>query len=152
MQLLEQKGSLTSLLQLEHRSIDVLHAVNLYNTDVEGSTYGVGTLSPTLTALSCASLQADAVASRGIAILPPGLDEHGLKPNRTYLVVGENQGIGFELACWMAENGAKTVVLVENTVLSETKKRELAELGRRVGSKLVVVQVRLPVGTSTPCG
>ena len=140
LQLLEQK-SLASLLRLEHRSIDVLHAINLYNTDGEGSCYGMGTSSPTLTALSFGSLQVEAVTSRNIQVLPSGLDEHGLKPNRTYIVIGAIQGLGSEIGRWMAENGAKTLVLVEHAALLDAKKRELSELERRTGAKVLTVQV-----------
>lgn len=34
-----------------------------------------------------------------------GLDDCGLRENRMYLVVGGICGYGFEVVCWMVENG-----------------------------------------------
>ena len=38
-------------------------------------------------------------------LLPAGLDQYGLKPDRTYMVVGGVKGFGFEVARWMAHKG-----------------------------------------------
>ena len=47
-----------------------------------------------------------------IPVLPRGLDVCGLKEDRTYLVAGGTRGFGFEVARWMAENGAKSIGLM----------------------------------------
>lgn len=36
-----------------------------------------------------------------------GLDGCGLKGNRIYFVVGGMWGFGFEVVCWMVENGVR---------------------------------------------
>ena len=68
-----------------------------------------------------------------IPLFPQGLDECGLKDNRTYLVAAGLRGFGFEVACWMAENGAKTIGVLSRSKPSDTKRRELQHIERKTG-------------------
>ncbi len=78
---------------------------------------------------------------RDIPVLPCGLDECGLKENRTYVVAGGMKGFGFEVARWMAENGAKTIGLMSRSKPSDTKVQEVREIERRTGTKIYTFQV-----------
>ena len=53
------------------------------------------------------------------------LDENGLKDDCTYLVVGGIRGFGFEIAKWMVENGAKTVMCTARSAPNEQKKADV---------------------------
>jgi hypothetical protein len=51
------------------------------------------------------SFRANRKTTDSIRVLPVGMDQYGLKPNRTYMVVGGVRGFGFEVARWMAHKG-----------------------------------------------
>ena len=68
------------------------------------------------------------------------LDENGLKADRTYLVVGGVHGFGFEIAKWMAENGAKTVLCTARSTPTERKKADVQLLERKTGSRILLRQ------------
>ena len=76
-----------------------------------------------------------------IPVLPTGLDECGLKENRTYLVAGGIRGYGFEVARWMAENGAKSVALLGRSKPADAKYQEVRKLEERTGAKIHMFQV-----------
>ena len=50
-------------------------------------------------------------------------------------------GFGFEVACWMTENGAKSVALLGRSKPSDAKRQELREIERRTGAKIHTFQV-----------
>ena len=68
------------------------------------------------------------------------LDENGLKADRTYLVIGGVSGFGFEVAKWMTENGANTVMCTSRSAPSEKKKADVQQLERETGSRLLLRQ------------
>ena len=68
------------------------------------------------------------------------LDENGLKDDRTYLVVGGVRGFGFEIAKWMTENGAKTVICTARSAPSEQKKADVQQLERETGARILLRQ------------
>ncbi|KAL9968892.1 hypothetical protein ACROYT_G021036 [Oculina patagonica] len=76
-----------------------------------------------------------------IPVLPCGLDECGLKENRTYLVAGGARGFGFEVARWMAENGAKSIGLISRSKPSVAKFQEIREIEERTGAKFHTFQI-----------
>ena len=76
-----------------------------------------------------------------IPILPRGLDECGLKENRTYLVAGGIRGFGFEVARWMAENGAKSIGLIGRTKPSDAENQRLRDIERKTGVQFHIFQV-----------
>ena len=78
-----------------------------------------------------------------IPALPCGLDECGLKKDRTYLVAGGLRGFGFEVARWMAENGATSIGLISRSKPSDGKSREIREIEERTGAKIYTFQVCL---------
>ena len=76
-----------------------------------------------------------------IPVLPCGLDDCGLKEDRTYLVAGGLRGFGFEVARWMAENGAKSIGLISRSKPSDCKCQEIREIEERTGAKIYTFQV-----------
>ena len=80
-----------------------------------------------------------------IPVLPRGLDECGLKGNRTYLVAGGIRGFGFEVACWMAEKGAKSIALLGRSKPSDAKLEEVQQIEKKTGAKIHVFQVLCPL-------
>ena len=68
------------------------------------------------------------------------LDENGLKADRTYLIIGGVRGLGFEVARWMAENGANTVMCTARSAPSEKKKADVQQLEQQTGSRLLLRQ------------
>ena len=79
---------------------------------------------------------------QGIPLLPQGLDECGLKENKSYLVAGGVRGFGFEVARWMAENGAKSIVLLGRSMPSDSKIQEVRHIEKRTAAKIHIIQVR----------
>ncbi|XP_031568280.1 uncharacterized protein LOC116302983 isoform X2 [Actinia tenebrosa] len=73
-------------------------------------------------------------------VLPVGFDQYGLKRNRTYMVVGGVRGFGFEVARWMAQKGAGTIVLVARSVPSSSKLQEVSLLEKETGAKIKIFQ------------
>ena len=80
-----------------------------------------------------------------IPVLPTGLDECGLKENRTYLVAGGIRGYGFEVARWMAEKGAKSIVLLGRSKPSDAKCQEVRKLEGRTGAKIHMFKVKYAI-------
>ena len=74
-------------------------------------------------------------------MLPQGLDECGLKENKSYLVAGGMRGFGFEVARWMAENGAKSIVLLGRSTPSDSKIQEVRQIEKRTGATIHMIQV-----------
>ena len=140
--LLEGTEMLESLLQLDQRSTDVFNAMHSSNHCVTTRNHSCDeSQAPSAASLTSFSFGTLEPITSGLEVLAPGLDEHGLKANRTYLVVGGVRGFGFEVGRWMAENGAKTIVLAARSPPSVAKKQEVAELERRTGAKVLIVQV-----------
>ena len=68
------------------------------------------------------------------------LDENGFKADRTYLVIGGVRGFGFEVAKWMVENGANTVMCTARSAPCEKRKADVQQLERENGSRLLLRQ------------
>ena len=68
------------------------------------------------------------------------LDSNGFKEDRTYLVIGGIRGFGFEVARWMVENGAKTVMCTARSAPSNEKKLEVQRLEQETGSRILLRQ------------
>ena len=68
------------------------------------------------------------------------LDENGLKNDSTYLVVGGVRGFGFQVAKWMVENGAKTVMCTARSMPSEEKMVDVQRLEQETGSRILLRQ------------
>ncbi|KAL4894910.1 hypothetical protein BDV59DRAFT_192302 [Aspergillus ambiguus] len=83
----------------------------------------------------------DSVAITGISDLKAtgtSTPEPLFKPDASYMLVGGLSGIGREMAMWMAEHGAKTLILVSRSGLSKAGCDEtLTELGKK-GTKGIV--------------
>ncbi|PFX28735.1 uncharacterized protein LOC111325863 [Stylophora pistillata] len=76
-----------------------------------------------------------------IPVLPRGLDECGLKENRTYLVAGGIRGYGFEVARWMAKNGARSIGLIGRSRPSDAEHREVRDIETKTGAKFYMFQI-----------
>ena len=85
---------------------------------------------------------------QGIPVLPQGLDGCGLKENKSYLVAGGVRGFGFEVARWMAENGAKSIVLLGRSMPSNSKIQEVRQIERSTGTTIHIIQVGRFLATS----
>ena len=140
------KGSevLEKLVAVPLVSIDLATAIEVVNTSLDKQS------SPQreIKASSSISFQIYAFPSSGesndldkIPVLPAGLDECGLKENRTYLVAGGIRGYGFEVARWMVENGAKSIGLLGRSKPSDAKCEEVRKIERRTGAKIHMFQV-----------
>ena len=68
------------------------------------------------------------------------LDESGMKDDCTYLVIGGVRGFGFEIAKWMVENGAKTVMCTARSAPNEEKKAYIQHLQEETGSRILLRQ------------
>lgn len=61
-----------------------------------------------------------------------------LENDASYLIVGGLGGIGQELAQWMAENGAKNLILTSRSGIANSGARESVELLRSKGINVAV--------------
>ncbi len=68
------------------------------------------------------------------------IDTNGLKDDRTYLVIGGVSGFGFEVAKWMVENGAKTVMCTSRSAPSKQKTTNVQHLEQQTGSRILLRQ------------
>lgn len=68
-----------------------------------------------------------------------------LRPDATYLITGGTGGIGLDLASWMIENGARSVVLLGRSGSSRPEVRKLLE--RHKGTDVRVRAVACDVGS-----
>ena len=63
-----------------------------------------------------------------------------MKDDCTYLVIGGVRGFGFEIAKWMVENGAKTVMCTARSAPNEEKKAYIQHLQEETGSRILLRQ------------
>ena len=144
LQTLESKGVLKQLLEIQMKSAHLEISIKAAN----GSLDKQSSQKQELKESSDISFEIQSLATfeddnnlQGIPVLPRGLDECGLKENRTYLVAGGMRGFGFEVACWMAENGAKSIALLGRSKPSDAKCKELRQIERMTGAKIHAFQV-----------
>ncbi|KAL9616313.1 MAG: hypothetical protein Q9160_008808 [Pyrenula sp. 1 TL-2023] len=76
--------------------------------------------------------------SEMVKVLPSPPKMMPLKDNVSYLIVGGLSGIGQELAQWMADNGAKNLILTSRSGLAKTGACESVELLQSRGVKVAV--------------
>ncbi|KAL9968891.1 hypothetical protein ACROYT_G021035 [Oculina patagonica] len=144
LEFLENKGVLKNLLDMELISVNLATEIKAANAslDRQSSPKHQMKASSSISFLihSFPPSEEDSDLHE-ISVLPCGLDECGLKENRTYLVAGGVRGFGFEVACWMAENGAKSIGLIGRSKPSDAKLQEVREIERRTGTKIHVFQI-----------
>ena len=139
--LLESKALLKKLLVMQLESLDLATSIQAVNASIDKQAAQVkasSSISFTIYSFPSSSEESDL---RSIPVLPCGLDEFGLKENRTYLVAGGARGFGFEVACWMAENGAKSIGLISRSKPSDAKCQEIRGIEERTGAKIHMFQV-----------
>ena len=112
MELLKITGFLNQMLKVEQREASVFDiAARLNSSQDEGKPSlnnasepwpADGKMGASIWSLSFNTKRDMAINTE---VLPVGLDQHGLKRNRTYMVVGGVRGFGFEVARWMATKG-----------------------------------------------
>ena len=141
---LESKGVLQKLLGTHIESADLIASIKVENELLEKK----ASKRPEVKDSSDISFSVHSLRTfegesdlQDIPVLPRGLDQCGLKENRTYLVAGGLGGFGFEVACWMAENGAKTIGILSRSKPSGTKRQELQQIERKTGAKIHTFQV-----------
>ena len=142
--LLESKAVLKKLLGMQLVSLDLATSIQTANA----STGKLTSPRHQMKASSSISFVIHSFASsekgsnvHNLPVLPSGLDECGLKENRTYLVAGGVRGFGFEVARWMAENGAKSIGLISRSKPSDAKFQEIRDIEERAGAKIHTFQV-----------
>ena len=144
LRVLNDGGLLAKLLEINLISTEVLTAVEAANeTRLNESSSKRSTTSSSGVSFhiySFASSEAGFTLQK-IPVLPRGLDEYGLKENRTYLVVGGTRGFGFEVACWMAENGAKSIGLIGRSKPSDAENQKLRKIEGKTGVQFHIFQV-----------
>ena len=143
LEILESKGVLTQLLGIKMESLNLEASIKATNGSIDKEACRKPEVKEStdisFSVLSLSTMEEE--SHRGIPLFPQGLDECGLKDNRTYLVAGGLRGFGFEVACWMAENGAKTIAVLSRSKPSDTKRRELQHIERTTGAKIYAFQV-----------
>ncbi|XP_048587065.1 mycocerosic acid synthase-like polyketide synthase isoform X2 [Nematostella vectensis] len=130
--MLTKTGVLDKLLAIPQEITNVYNAVVKWNINGEVQEK-VSTL--------YRSFVFDGSASPNVEIA--GLDHFGMKHDRTYMVAGGVRGFGFEVARSMAENGAKTIVLLARSSPDDAKKQEIKELEEKTGARIIIEQVDL---------
>ena len=144
LRVLKDGGLLEKLLDINLISTEVATAVEAANETRlnESSSKRLTTSSPGISfhIYSFAPSEAGSTLQK-IPVLPRGLDECGLKENRTYLVAGGIRGFGFEVACWMAGNGAKSIGLIGRSKPSDAENQRLRDIERKTGVQFHIFQV-----------
>ena len=154
LEFLESKGVLEKLLGIQLMSMDLAKGIEAENAslDKQSSPEHRMKASSSISFLIHSFQSCEKISDlHKIPFLPLGLDECGLKENRTYLVAGGIRGYGFEVACWMVENGAKSIGLIGRSKPSDAKCEEVREIERRTGAKIHMFQVIImPFSTTNP--
>lgn len=144
LEFLQSKGVLQKLLKMQLVSVDLTRAIEAANATLKEHPSSKDQMkAPSSLSFLIHSFQLcgeDAERST-IPVLPTGVDECGLKENRTYLVAGGIRGYGFEVARWMVENGAKSIGLIGRSKPSDAKRKEVREIERRTSAKIHMFQV-----------
>ena len=142
LEMLESKGVLAQLRGIQVESLNLEESIKASNGSIDKEARRKPEVKEsTAISFSILSLATIEESHQDIPLLPQGLDECGLKDNRIYLVAGGLRGFGFEVACWMAENGAKTIGILSRSKPSDTKRQELQLIERKTGAKMHAFQV-----------
>ena len=148
LKLLEDKGALEKLLSMHLETLDLTKSIKAVNTSIDNQStrnFQVKSFSEIMFSVySYASFEEDDHLQH-IPVLLRGFDGCGLKENRTYLVAGGIRGYGFEVACWMVENGARSVGLIGRSKPSEDKCQQIRAIEKRAGAKIHKFQVIISV-------
>ena len=152
--ILERKGGIGELLSISLESADLLSSIRAVNSLKDRATSGANELTQSSDmSLSIQTLEtlSKEGALQDIPVLLQGLDDCGLRENRTYLVAGGTRGFGLEVASWMAENGAKTIALISRSKPSDVTVLRLKEIEKRTGTKMHIFQVGQRRSTAPRC-
>ena len=143
LEILESRGVLAQLLGIKMESLTLEASIKAGNGSIDSEASRKPKVKQSadtsFLVISLATIEEE--SHQDIPWLPQGLDECGLKENRTYLVAGGLRGFGFEVACWMAENGAKTIGILSRSKPSDNKLQELQDIEKKTGAKLHAIQV-----------
>ena len=148
LELLDGKAALEQLLGMQLESVDFVASIKAANRSLDKRSfrqYEVRESSDPSFRIQSFTTVEDKKQLQDIPVLPRGLDECGLKENRTYLVAGGMRGFGFEVACWMAEKGAKSIVLLGRSKPSDAKLEEVRQIEERTGANIHTFQVIRPL-------
>ena len=139
LQLMQSAGFMDQLLEITQNTVNVFQKVQEAKGESQQILFDYSkTKSPSFVSLSFS--QNEERSDHSINVLMPGIDQEGLKPDRTYVVVGGIRGFGFEVARWMADSGAKSIVLVARSTPSESKLSEVSQLMELTGANIILHQ------------
>lgn len=142
MKILNSKGTIEKLQEMEITSLDLSASIIVSNASIPQQNCRPQIKSVAAMPIVIYSFGLfDENSLQGIPILSRGLDGCGLKGNRTYLIAGGTRGFGFEVASWMAENGAKSIGLIGRSKPSNAKLLEIRQLERKTGAKIHTFRV-----------
>lgn len=142
MKILNSKGTIEKLQEMEITSLDLSASIKVSNASIPQQNCRPQIKSVAAMPIVIYSFGLfDENSLQGIPILSRGLDGCGLKGNRTYLIAGGMRGFGFEVASWMAENGAKSIGLIGRSKPSNAKLLEIRQLERKTGAKIHTFRV-----------
>lgn len=148
LEVIEREGGLEKLQAMQMETLDMATSIKTSNQSLGKQTSPNHQIKPSsgivFVIRSFSSFERENHL-QDIPVLPCGLDECGLKENRTYLVAGGVRGFGFEVARWMAENGAKSIGLMSRSKPSDAKCQEVEEIEKKTGAKIYTFQVILQV-------
>lgn len=134
--LLSDKGYLSKLEHLPCYSTSILDTLSSsYEEDVLASE---GTCNGSL-ALSTISFECEKRCKEFKFSNMP-FDPKCLKGDRSYLVVGGVRGFGFEVAHWLLQNGAKTIICTARSAPNQSKMAEVARLEKQTGARIILRQ------------
>lgn len=139
LQLMQSAGLMDQVLKIAQTTVNAFQKVQ----EAKGKSLQImpdysKMTTPTFVSLSF-SQNGDCSGSSMEALIP-GIDHQGLKADRTYMVVGGIRGFGYEVARWMADSGAKTIVLVARSTPSESKRSEVSQLMESTGANIILYQ------------
>lgn len=136
LELMVSTGLMNQVLQITQHTLDAFQYVN----EAKEKDPQIMSNYLKMSTQAFASLSFNNWTKGSLEILPPGIDQQGLKADRSYLVVGGVRGFGFEVARWMAYTGAKTIVLVARSKPSESKLSEVSQLMSLTGTNIILHQ------------
>ena len=129
---LETTGILEEILSIPQKVSSIYDVINNGSKDR-------GSYSENEIQLHTVSLKPNNIPDK-VAFYNLPLDENGFKADRTYLLIGGVRGFGFEVAKWMIENGANTVMCTARSAPCEKRKAEVQQLERETGCRLLLRQ------------
>lgn len=139
LQLMQSAGVMNQILTIAQATVNVFQKVQEVKGKSPQTILDYSKVTPPAF-VSLSFEQNGDLSEKLVDVLIPALDQQGLKADRTYMVVGGMRGFGFEVAKWMCDAGAKTIVLVARSTPSESKRSEVSKLMQSTGTDIILHQ------------